>query len=144
MNYSIKDISKMLSEKDIRPSHQRIKILEYLLENKQHPTVDMIYNELHEEIPTLSKTTVYNTLSLFNEAKLVRILSIDDNEARYDIDIENHGHFICKKCGDIHDFEINLDSLVKDNLDEFEINEKHIYFNGICPKCKTDIRQSNN
>ena len=64
MKSSIKDISDTLLEKNIRPSHQRIKVMEFLLKNKIHPTVDYIYNELHEEIPTLSKTTVYNTLNL--------------------------------------------------------------------------------
>ena len=38
-----------------------------------HPTVETIYKELIDEIPTLSKTTVYNTLKQF-----VNILIIDD------------------------------------------------------------------
>ncbi|WFA08962.1 Fur family transcriptional regulator [Tissierella sp. Yu-01] len=135
MKESIKEISKLLSEKDIRPSHQRIKILEYLMDNRIHPTVDMIYNELHEEIPTLSKTTVYNTLNLFDEVDLVTTLSIDDNEARYDIVTENHGHFICKECSEIYDFPIDMNSLFGNQLNDFNIQEKHVYFNGICPRC---------
>lgn len=135
MKQSIKEISKLLSEKDIRPSHQRIKILEFLMDNKIHPTVDMIYNELHDEIPTLSKTTVYNTLNLFNDANLVMALTIDDNEARYDIVTENHGHFICKECNEIYDFPIDMNSLVGNQLNGFIIHEKHVYFNGICSKC---------
>ena len=43
----------------IRPSEQRIVILEYLLGHRTHPTVETIYSELSPKMPTLSKTTVY-------------------------------------------------------------------------------------
>lgn len=39
----------------------------YLLKNHTHPTVDEVYVALCKVIPTLSKTTVYNTLRLFSE-----------------------------------------------------------------------------
>ncbi|MCB0402432.1 MAG: transcriptional repressor, partial [Flavobacteriales bacterium] len=59
------DFAHHLSSNNIKPSVQRIKIFEYLHENRQHPTVDTIYKDLVGHIPTLSKTTVYNTLKLF-------------------------------------------------------------------------------
>ncbi|WP_353092932.1 hypothetical protein [Tissierella praeacuta] len=40
-----------------------MKILEYLLINRYHIAVKMIYNDLHNEIPALSKTIIYNALS---------------------------------------------------------------------------------
>lgn len=135
MDRSIKKIADLLSSKDIRPSHQRIKIMEYLLKNKCHPTVDMIYTDLQKEIHTLSKTTVYNTLNLFIEAGLVRVISIDSNETRYDVNIENHGHFICEYCGDIYDFSIDEDKNIISELINFKINEKNVYYKGICPRC---------
>ena len=57
-----------LVKKDIRPSYHRIKVLEYLFDHEDHPTADEIYAVLHSQIPTLSKTTVYNTLNSFVEA----------------------------------------------------------------------------
>lgn len=45
----------------IKPSLQRIAIVEYLMENRIHPTADDIYHALCIQVPTLSKTTVYNT-----------------------------------------------------------------------------------
>ena len=59
------DIGNYLKKHDIKPSYQRMKIFQYLLDNHNHPTVDTIYKALCTEIPTLSKTTVYNTLNLF-------------------------------------------------------------------------------
>jgi Fur family transcriptional regulator, peroxide stress response regulator len=57
------DLSQELINRAIRPSYQRLKILEYLTNNQSHPTVDQIFQNLHLEIPTLSKATVYNTLN---------------------------------------------------------------------------------
>ena len=128
-------IANTLLSHGIKPSYQRIKIMEYLLEKKNHPTVDGIYNHLVKQIPTLSKTTVYNTLNLFMEKDLVKVLTIEENETRYDADVANHGHFKCQGCGEIFDFPINIDNFETDKLKGFEIKKKDVYFKGICPYC---------
>ncbi|WP_265821205.1 Fur family transcriptional regulator [Geovibrio ferrireducens] len=125
-----------LAEKNIRPSFQRVRILAYMKENLCHPTVEKIYHDLHTEIPSLSKTTVYNTLNLFVEAGLVRVLNIEDNETRYDIVMKSHGHFKCESCGEIFNFRINLDDFAADELGGFRINDRNVYFKGICPACQ--------
>lgn len=62
----------------IKPSVQRIAIMDYLLNHKTHPCIDEIYTALCKEIPTLSKTTVYNTLKLFVEHGAAKMLTIDE------------------------------------------------------------------
>ena len=52
---------------NVKPSAQRIAIMKYLLEHRAHPTVDRIYTELLPAMPTLSRTTVYNTLRVLAE-----------------------------------------------------------------------------
>jgi Fur family transcriptional regulator, peroxide stress response regulator len=135
MNFEFEDLLKKLKTKNIRLSHQRLKVLEYLTLNLCHPTVEQIYNSLHSEVPTLSKTTVYNTLNSLTEAGLVRIINIEDNETRYDIRTNNHGHFKCKSCKNIFDFDIDIDKFSTYELNDFEVNDKNVYFKGICPKC---------
>lgn len=122
----------------IKPSYQRIKIFQYLVENKNHPTVDMIYKALCTEIPTLSKTTVYNTLNLFIEKKIVNVIVIEENETRYDSVMAVHGHFKCEKCGKIYDIGINQNILEDDKLKNCEIKEQHYYFKGICQDCSNN------
>ena len=135
LNKKIENFATTLTEKDIKPSYQRIKILEYLTSKRNHPTVDKIFNDLIKEIPTLSKATVYNTLDLFKKENLARVVTIEDNETRFDAKVLNHGHFKCESCGSIYDFEINIDSFSTDLLEHFKINEKNVYFKGICPGC---------
>ena len=132
---AIDRIVNELLKRNIAPSHQRVMILKYLAENQCHPTVDQVFNALRNQIPTLSKTTVYNALNVFIEAKLVRALSIEDNETRYDVAMENHGHFKCSSCGRIYNFAVDIDRFVADDLRDFRITAKNVYFGGICPAC---------
>ncbi|MDR7870891.1 MAG: Fur family transcriptional regulator [Tissierellaceae bacterium] len=135
MKVNFDDLTKELKNKNIRLSHQRLKVLEFITNNRIHPTVDQIYSELHKDIPTLSKTTVYNSLNALIDVGLVKVITIEDNETRYDIVTDDHGHFKCESCGKIYDFEINLDSLGSKDLSNFKINNKDVYFKGICPEC---------
>ena len=131
-------ITKQMTTAGIVPSVQRIKIMEYLLTCRCHPTADQIYCDLNANDPVISKATVYNTLKLFAQKGLVRVLTMEDNENRFDIVTHDHGHFICEKCGAIFDFEIDTDKTVQaasSGLKEYRIHQKDIYFKGICPKC---------
>ena len=131
----LKNLSEKLKDKNIRPSYPRLKVLQFLTQNKCHPDVEQIYASLRKEDPNLSKTTVYNTLSVFAETGLVRILTIEDNETRYDIVTDNHGHFKCESCGKIYDFTIDIDSCSPRDLADFEIKAKEVYFRGNCSDC---------
>ena len=82
---------------NIKPSVQRIAIMDYLLAHKTHPSIDEIYLALCKDIPTLSKTTVYNTLKLFVEHGAALMLTIDEKNACFDGDTSLHAHFLCKK-----------------------------------------------
>lgn len=129
------NLQKELKNRNINLSYQRLKILEYLAQNQCHPTVDQIFTDLQKSISTLSKTTVYNTLKKLAEEGLVRVINIEDNETRYDINTEDHGHFKCENCGTIFDFSINMDLLVSSELENFSVMDKNVYFKGICPQC---------
>lgn len=128
----MKSISDKLKNNDIKPSLQRIQIFQYLLQAKNHPSVDMIYNDLQSQIPTLSKTTVYNTLKIFTQKKLVNEI-VEGKENRYDAISEPHGHFKCIKCSNIYDFEYDFE--LKE-LKDFDIELIQFYVKGICKNCK--------
>ncbi|MBE9468708.1 MAG: transcriptional repressor [Bacteroidetes bacterium] len=133
------NIGSFLINAGIRPSFQRIKIYEYLIIRKNHPTVEMIYKDLNSYIPTLSKTTVYNTLKLFVDKGITQIITIEDNETRYDPDISTHGHFKCTNCGKIFDFSFDNKNLNIKQIENFEIKQTHLYIKGICENCKRKI-----
>lgn len=135
MDYSNEEVIDYLKKHHIRPSNIRIKILKFLLKNRIHPTVEDIYKSLIEEIPTLSKTSVYNTLNLFLEKGIVVGIALDQKELRYDINTNFHGHFKCNKCGIIYDFPIMISFPNKDQLEGFEITNRDVFFYGSCKEC---------
>lgn len=140
MKNKIDNIGEYLKSHEIKPSYQRMKIFEYLLMHKNHPTVDMIYKALINEIPTLSKTTVYNTLNLFIEKKIAIVIVIEENETRYDVDMGLHGHFKCTHCGKVYDVDIDPENINFESLNSFQINEQHLYFKGICEECLKEVK----
>lgn len=138
MNKTFEELTNELKEKNIRLSHQRLKVLEYMSNNMNHPTVDQIYVELQKEVPTLSKTTIYNTLNTLMDAGLVKLVNIDTNETRYDAITQDHGHFKCESCGQVSDFNLDFDLFSIDGLNNFKVNHKDVYFKGLCPNCISD------
>ena len=139
---SFEELKNELKIRNINLSYQRLKVLEYLAQNHCHPTADQIYTQLLKDISTLSRTTVYNTLNILTDAGLARVISINGNEARYDVVTRNHGHFQCESCGTIFNFSIDIDSMSSGDLNDFKINEKNVYFKGICPGCLSNINQN--
>ena len=130
------DALEILVQHEIKPSLQRLAVMQYMLTHFTHPTVDEIYNSLAPSIPTLSKTTIYNTLSLFEEQGVVLYLGIDKKNARFDGNTSRHAHFLCKKCGDIIDImNQKEEQVVLENHPELIIDEVQTYYTGYCKNC---------
>lgn len=137
----MKDYTKILREKKISPSIQRIKILEFLDKNRTHPTVDEIFTSLIPIIPTLSKMTIYNTLKLFSAEGLIRSIPNSENVGHYDFKVMPHSHFKCRKCKKVFDIDVNLGVKIDTEIDGFQIDEYNLILEGICKTCKNKIKK---
>ncbi len=135
-------IEQQLIAKGIRPSVQRVWILRYLQSHFTHPTVEEVYDELSIEMPTISKTTIYNTMKLFEQRGVIQIIHVDEKHVRMDADLTPHAHFICMGCGAIHDIPLGIS---KEKLAEFtrrasvdksfQIMDTQVSHKGLCNKC---------
>lgn len=135
--WNINKVKQYLIEKDIKPSVQRIAIMTYLLEHRTHPTVDDIFNELQEQIPTLSKTTIYNTLKLFVDKKAILSITIDEKMVHYDGYRQRHAHFLCLSCGKLADVPLDYDVEFPktEEMKGFTLEETQVYHKGYCNEC---------
>lgn len=127
--------SRILSKAGIRPSVQRVAIYSYLYENPIHPDIEKIYSELSPVYATLSKTTVYNTLKLFEEKNIVQSVKIEDDKLRFDANTTQHIHFKCENCGNIYDISQTQNSHPK-LPEKYKIKKIQTYIWGFCPACK--------
>lgn len=132
-----KEAYNRLVDCGIRPSMQRLAIMDYLIAHPIHPTVDDVYQGLCHQVPTLSRTTVYNTLRMMSDKKAAQMITIDDHRVCYDGNINSHVHFFCKKCGKVIDLmdekapTLEHDILVDGNI----VQEEQLYYKGICAAC---------
>ena len=131
-----KQALQYLVDKGVKPSMQRVAVMEYLLTHKTHPTADEIFSALNPRIPTLSRTTVYNTLNRLAEQGAIMTLDIDQKKTRYDGDISLHGHFLCKRCGKIEDIMVgNPAEVMAMGPRGVQVTNVQLLYKGICPEC---------
>lgn len=135
VTYKEAELAEMIHNAGIRPSVQRIAIFSVIANTRCHPSAEDVYSKLFEHFPSLSRTTVYNSLHTLTEAGLIRELEIETGNMRYDLAPQpQHSHFICKKCGKIFDLEMpeNISDITTEG---FFIENVDVYYRGLCPEC---------
>ncbi len=128
----------MLQECGIRPSLQRVLILDYLKGVHSHPSVDSIYQALLPGNSGLSRTTVYNTLELFAEKGLALSLDFGEGFLRYDGETKPHSHFRCEKCGRVIDIDSVPEGCEQMLPEGCSLTGASLYMFGLCPQCNRD------
>ena len=127
------NVKEQMLEKGLKPSVTRLAIYDYLYEHRTHPTVDEIYEALSAKFPTLSKTTVYNTVKLLADGGIIKSISIEGFRTRYDANNNFHAHFLCTGCGNVYDvFDLECP---KCPLDGFTVSSEDIFYTGCCKAC---------
>ncbi|MBQ9693255.1 MAG: transcriptional repressor [Kiritimatiellae bacterium] len=132
-----------LRDHGLQPSKARVTIYEWLMKNPVHPTVEVIYNALRPQLPSLSRTTVYNVLHAFVERGLADKVHSEDLELRYDGNISQHAHFKCTQCGELRDLMDIPDSVsIEVGLPNgFEPHTTAVTLWGFCARCAKKKRK---
>ncbi len=136
MAMTFKEINDLLISKGIKPTYHRILVYDFLQNNRIHPTAEEIYENISKTYSRLSKATIYNTLELFVQKKIIKALPLTNLEKHYDDRIDLHAHFICTKCKKIYD--IPIEELECYGIDGYKIEEKEVILTGICKKCNLE------
>jgi Fur family ferric uptake transcriptional regulator/Fur family peroxide stress response transcriptional regulator len=141
---NIKEITERLTACGIKPSLQRLAIIGYLMDHPTHPSADEIHTALVPSIPTLSRTTVYNTLWLMADHGVIDALGVDRTNVRFDYPRTRHAHFVCRRCGAIVDTLIEPTPVATALPEGTEIDNIAVTFHGLCHKCATARREEQN
>ena len=133
---NLKEKLAELNKKGCTLTIQRHAVLEYLYENRTHPTVEEIYYSLKEKFSAISKATVYNTLELLKNYGLIQEITIEKRKLHFDYEVKPHHHFFCHKCNHIYDVDVEGCPLAgKKMIDGHKIEELRPYIIGTCSKC---------
>ena len=119
-------------------SRQREAILNLLKSRTDHPTADVLYDDLRKEIPNISLGTVYRNLAMLTKNGDIIKISMPDGSDRFDGNPKPHYHFTCIKCGSVSDVHMppvdDLNKKAAQYADGVIINHD-IMFNGQCGVC---------
>lgn len=137
--HTANDLARIIHSAGMRVSAQRIAVLDFIANKRTHPTADEIYSALHSAYPSMSRTTVYNSLHILVNSGLVKVLEIENGVMRYDMGGQKrHGHFLCRKCGSV--FDLPLPSALAIPVGNgFLIDSMEWNCKGLCPACNTPL-----
>jgi len=119
-------------------SRQRESILNFLDENRIHPTAETVYQNIKKEYPKISLGTVYRNLTLLADNGIILRIPVQGEPDRFDYIAKAHPHFICNNCGSVLDLEMDQDfSYENDTFKGFKglVTGHDLKFFGICPDC---------
>jgi len=141
----LSDFKALLKKNSLKFTIQREVILETLYNSDEHLTPEALHHLIQDKFPDLNTgiATVYRTLSLLEDSKMVTSLSFGAQGKKYELGAkEHHDHFICTECGDIVEFvdeEIEKrQHAIADKLN-FKMQDHSMQIYGICANCQTKI-----
>lgn len=138
--------ANLLREKRLKVTTQRLAVLTVLSQKADsHLTAEEIYDLVREGNPEIGLATVYRTIQLLLELKIIDRIHLDDGYVRYELghvyedeDSHHHHHLICVKCGRVMSFQGDLLEEFEKNMEGktgFQIQDHDVKLYGYCADC---------
>jgi Fur family peroxide stress response transcriptional regulator len=135
----------ILQQAGLRLTAQRRAICEYLATSDKHPTPYMVYADLVQQHPDISRATVYNTLNTLQRLGAIAEISFGDDHTHYETNLTPHINLICLRCHQVVDYPGQ--ALVADLTQPllaatgFQSMATKVEVLGLCPACQTQSRK---
>ena len=132
--------SDFLEKKDLKLTSQRRTILHKAMQAHGHFSADELLKFSKKADSTISKATVYRTLVLLKESKILEEQDFGDGKKLYERaqGRKHHDHFVCIKCGKIIEFENEPIERLQDSeakKQHFRIVYHSLKLFGFCRNC---------
>lgn len=101
--HAFRDVAERLREAGVPVTFQRVEIARVLFSRPMHVSADQLLAKVRETTPETSRATVYNTLKLFREKRLIRELIVDPDRVFYDSNTTPHHHMYDSRTGELSD-----------------------------------------
>lgn len=139
----IQRVKEQLHKASYKLTPQREATVRVLLENESdHLSAEDVYLKVKDKAPEIGLATVYRTLELLAELKVVDKINFGDGVARFDLRKEGakhfHHHMVCMECGAVDEIEEDLLEDVERRVEKefnFKILDHRLTFHGICHRC---------
>ena len=138
---STADLEELLRAKGVRPTRQRVAVLDELAGERDDATAQVLWQRLRERgDQSIGLATVYRTLSLLHERGVVDALSHHEGERCYRLcTAGHHHHLLCEQCHrvvEIDDCDLGgwVDTIARRH--GFVANEHRVEISGLCDACR--------
>lgn len=132
-----------LRQRGYRLTPQRQLVLE-AVDALEHATPDEILAEVRKTASGVNISTVYRTLELLEELKLVSHAHLGHGAPTYHLaDRHHHIHLVCRDCADVIEADLDVAAGFTATLRDtfgFETDMKHFAIFGLCGKCAAEHR----
>jgi Fur family ferric uptake transcriptional regulator len=134
------DVREALIERGIQVTAQRLAVLR-AVSAEPHATAETLTEVVRGQLGSISRQSVYDTLSVLTEVGIIRRIQPVGSAARYETRVgDNHHHVICRDCGDLADVDCAVGTapcLTAVDDRGFQIDEAEVAYWGRCPTCKS-------
>ena len=128
------------AERGLRLTPQRDVLLKTLSGLDGHPTADELVRRVRRVLPSVSHATVYRNVQDLKAAGLIGTLERAGGPVRYEVNPDDHHHFVCRKCDrvwDVYldgvDFRLNRR---RSGLRGFQVDRPEVQLHGLCARCR--------
>ncbi len=144
MENRLERIKKQLHAQSYKLTPQREATVLVLLEHEEdHLSAEDVYLLVKEKAPEIGLATVYRTLELLTELKVVDKINFGDGVSRFDLRQEGanhfHHHLVCIECGAVDEIQEDLlgdvEAIVERDF-TFKIKDHRLTFHGVCYRCQ--------
>jgi len=124
----------------LRITPQRDVLLRVLSETHGHPTADDLVKQVRAVLPSVSHATVYRNVQELVQAGLVGTLKRGSGAVQFEVNPDEHHHFVCRQCGRVWDVyleQVGFRVSRKSPLKGFTIDRRELQLHGLCDACRS-------
>lgn len=131
-----------LRKKGLKVTKERTELIKWIAENEHgHFTADELQNHLQNAKLKVSRATIYRTLEVLEEARLISAVMFDGTIRHYELSYNQneHDHIICVKCSKVIEFcDETLHSRVHEICEQrgYDIISHHTKVFAVCAECR--------
>ena len=139
------DFRQRCKEQGLAFTFQRQVIYEAVVDSREHPTPELIYEQVRQRIPSISLGTIYKNVKTFLDSGVLKEVTLHHGSLRLESNMAPHHHLVCSSCKAIFDIEETAVEPVRLPTSKlpagFSIRQCRVEFFGVCKTCQTALKK---